>query len=127
MGTKGHKGTDTHIQLKQPYFDKSSATVGNIVNRTWYSHYPRSLYIIYDKRSEFKLHFKTLCDSNGLKRKLISVRNPQANAILKRVHQTIMAMLRIADLDMAFTVNKSDIADILTSAAWAVCSTYQKY
>ena len=35
-----------------------------------------------------------------------------------------MAMLRKADLDMANTVSESDIADFLTNAAWAVCSTY---
>ena len=91
---------------------------------TWFSRYPRSQYIIYDNGSEFKLHFETLCDSYGLKRKPTSVRNPQANAILERVHQTIMAMLRTAELDMADTVSESDIADFLTNAAWAVRSTY---
>ena len=91
---------------------------------TWFSHYPRSQYIIYDNGSEFKLHFETLCDSYGLKRKPTSVRNPQANAILERVHQTIMAMLRTAERDMADTVSESDIADFLTNAAWAVRSTY---
>eukprot|EP00804_Cyclotella_cryptica_P016226 CCRYP_005714-RB/>CCRYP_005714-RB protein AED:0.39 eAED:0.51 QI:0/-1/0/1/-1/0/1/0/152 len=96
--TKGHRSTDTHIQPKQPYFDKSSATVGNIVNRIWFSHYPHSQYIIYNNGSEFKLLFETLCDSYGLKCKLTSIRNPQANAILEQVHQTIMAMLRTADL-----------------------------
>ena len=35
-----------------------------------------------------------------------------------------MAMLRTSDLDMADTVRKSDIADFLTNATWAVCSTY---
>ncbi len=35
-----------------------------------------------------------------------------------------MSMLRTAELDMADTVSKSDIADFLTNAAWAVCSTY---
>ena len=35
-----------------------------------------------------------------------------------------MAMLRTAELDMTDTVSKSDIADFLTNAAWAVCSTY---
>eukprot|EP00804_Cyclotella_cryptica_P016680 CCRYP_001999-RA/>CCRYP_001999-RA protein AED:0.06 eAED:0.06 QI:1397/-1/1/1/-1/1/1/255/979 len=63
MGTKGHKGKDTHVQEHQPYFDKTSATVGNLVNRTWFSRYPRSQYIIYDNGSEFKLHFETLCES----------------------------------------------------------------
>ena len=33
-------------------------------------------------------------------------------------------MLHIAENDMANTVSESDIADILTNAAWAICSTY---
>ncbi len=105
MGTKGQRSKDTHIQDKQPYFDKLP---GNIVNMTWFSRYPRSQYIIYDNGSEFKLHFETLCDSYGLKHKPTSVRNPHANTILERVHQTIMAMLHTADLDMADTVRESD-------------------
>ena len=32
-GTKGHKGNGKHIQQKQPYFDKSSETVGTLVNK----------------------------------------------------------------------------------------------
>ncbi len=35
-----------------------------------------------------------------------------------------MAMLYMADIDMADTITKSDIADFLTNAAWAICSTY---
>jgi hypothetical protein len=53
-----------------------------------------------------------------------SVRNSQANGIFKRVNQTIMGMLHIAEIDMATTVSENDIADFLTYAAWAVCSTY---
>jgi hypothetical protein len=124
MGTNGHKGKDTHIQQKQPYFDKSSATVSTLVNRTWFSIYPRSQYIVYDNGSEFKLHFETLCETNGLKCKPTSVKNLQANAILERVHQTIMAILRTSEIDLAETVTESDIAAFLTNAAWAVCSTY---
>ena len=36
----------------------------------------------------------------------------------------IMGMLRTAEIDMADTVSESDIADFLTNATWAVCSTY---
>jgi hypothetical protein len=57
-------------------------------------------------------------------RKPTSVNNPQANAILERMHQTIMGMLQTAEIDMSDTVNESDIANFLTNAAWAVCSTY---
>ena len=35
-----------------------------------------------------------------------------------------MAMLCAAELDMTDTVSESDIADFLTNASWAVCSTY---
>ena len=51
-------------------------------------------------------------------------KNTQANAILERVHQTIMGMLCTAEIEMADKASESDIADFLTNAAWAVCSTY---
>ena len=35
-----------------------------------------------------------------------------------------MAMLHTAELDMADTVSKSDIADFLTNTTWCRCSTY---
>ena len=35
-----------------------------------------------------------------------------------------MAMLCTSEIDMADTVNESDIADFLINAAWAICSTY---
>ncbi len=98
--------------------------ISKLVNKTWFSYYPCCQHIIHDNRSKFKLHFEALCESYGIKHKPTSVKNPQANAILKRVHQTLMAMLRTAELDMADTVSESDIADFLTNAAWAVCSTY---
>jgi hypothetical protein len=56
-----------------------------------------------------------------------SVKKPQANAILERMHQTIMGMLRTAEIDMTNTVSESDITDFLTNAAWAVRSTYHTY
>ncbi len=36
----------------------------------------------------------------------------------------IMVMLRTSEIDMADTINESDIADFLTIAAWAVCSSH---
>ncbi len=124
MGKQGRNGSLTHKQKKEPYFDKTSATVGSLINRNWFCHYPCSQDIVYDNRSEFKLHFETLCDSYGLKHNPIIVKNPQANAILEHVHQTIMGMLFTAEIDMADTVSESDIADFLTNDAWAVRSTY---
>ena len=61
---------------------------------------------------------------DGIKRKPTSVKNPQANAILEQVHQVIMVMLRTAEIDMADSVDTSDIDTFLTNVAWAICSTY---
>ena len=83
LDKKGRKGTKKHINTKLPYFDKSSAMISNLVNKTWFSRYPRCQYIIYDNGSEFKLHFEALCESFGIKRKPTSVKNPTANAILE--------------------------------------------
>jgi hypothetical protein len=68
-GTKGHKGKKkSHINNRtdEPYFDKSSATVGSLVKNTWFCRYPCSQNTIYDNGIEFKLHFEALCDSYGL-------------------------------------------------------------
>jgi hypothetical protein len=80
--------------------------------------------MIYDNGSKFKLHFRPLCDAYGIKRKPASVKNPQANAILERIHAVIGNMLRTSELDMAETVKPSDIDVFLSDTAWAVCSTY---
>ena len=98
--------------------------ISTLVDKTWFSRYPRCQHIIYDNGSEFKLHFEALCDSYGIKRKPTSVKNPQANAILERVHQVLMSMLRTAEIDMANSVAPSDIDAFLTNAAWAIRSTY---
>jgi hypothetical protein len=63
MGTKGHKGNNACTN-KQPYFDKTSATVGTPVYRTWFCRYLCSQYIVYDNGSEFKLHFKAHMESS---------------------------------------------------------------
>jgi hypothetical protein len=73
---------------------------------------------------KFKLHFQSLCDSFGLKRKPTSVKNPQVNTILERIHQTLANMMRTAELDMANTADPSNVADFLNDTAWVVRSTY---
>jgi len=99
--------------------------ISTLVNKTWFSRYSRCQHVIYDNGSEFKLHFEALCDTYeyDIKRKLTSVKNPQANAILERVHQVIMAMLHTSELDMATSVEASDINTFLTNVAWAIHST----
>ena len=105
-------------------FDKTSAQISRLVNKSWFSRYPRCRQCIYDNGSEFKLHFQSLCKTYGIKRKPTTIKNPQANAILERVHGVITNMLRTAELDMADTVSPDDVSDFLDDASWAIRSTY---
>jgi hypothetical protein len=121
---KGKKvAFDKNTKVAEPYFDKSSAQISNLVYKTWFSRYPCCQYIIYNNGSKFKLHFQSLCDTYGIKCKLTSVKNPQANAILERIHAVIGNMLRTSKLNMAEMVKPSDIDLFLSDAAWAICST----
>jgi hypothetical protein len=56
-----------------------------------------------------------------IKRKQTSLKNPQANAILERIHAVLGNMLRTSELDMAEMVKASDLEVFLTGA---ICSTY---
>jgi hypothetical protein len=53
-----------------------------------------------------------------------SVKNPQANDILERIHAVFTNMVCTDKLDMAKLVKTSDIDVFLSDAAWAICSTY---
>jgi hypothetical protein len=77
-----------------------------------------------DNKSEFKLHFQSLCDTYGIKRKPTSEKNPPANAILECIYAVLGNMLPTSKLDMAKTVKASDIDVFLSDAAWTICSTY---
>ncbi len=48
LDTKGRKGKKTHKQPMLAHFDKLSAMISNIVNKTWFSRYPHFQYINYD-------------------------------------------------------------------------------
>ncbi len=113
-----------NTKVAEPYFDKSSAQISNLVYKTWFRRYPYCCYIIHDNGSEFKLHFRSLCNTYGMKHKPTSVKNPQANAILERIHGVLRNMLRTSKLDMAESVKASDINVFLSDATWVVCSTY---
>ncbi len=121
---KGKKTTCLDYTEDADIFDKTSAQISNLVYICWFSRYPCCRYIIYNNGSEFKLHFRALCKTYGVKSKPTSIKNPQANAILERIHTVFTNMLCTAELNMAGLVNASDIDIFLADATWAVCSTH---
>ena len=78
------------------YNDKKSITIANIVEQQWLSRYPWSIQVSMDRGSEFIGHeFKTLLKEDyGIKNKLITVCNSQANSIIERIHQTLGNIIR---------------------------------
>jgi hypothetical protein len=110
--------------ILEEIFDKTSEHIAWLVNKPWLSRYPICHYIIYDNGGEFKLNFEYLCVTYGIKRKLTTIKYPQANAILERLHQVLAQTLHTAEINMAKTVTPDDVDVFLDNAAWVICSTY---
>jgi transposase InsO family protein len=83
------------------YDDKRSITMANIAEQEWFSRYPWPAQITYDRGSDFiGADFQKMIKNDyGIKGKPITVRNPQANAIVERVHQTIGNIVRTFELE----------------------------
>ena len=67
--------------------NKESHTVSEAVEQTWLTRYPWPTNIILDRGTEFMGEFKRMIKEDyGIRRRPITARNPQANAIIERVH-----------------------------------------
>ena len=59
----------------------------------------------------------------GIKRKPITVRNPQANAIVERVHQVLSNMVRTFELEDHYLDAKDPWKGIISAVSFAIRST----
>ena len=83
---------------------KRADVIANIVETTWLTRYPWPTQIVLDRGKEFMAEFTTMIINDyGIKKRPISTRNPQANAIVERIHQTIGNVLR------TFEVQKDEL------------------
>ena len=62
----------------------------------------------------------------GIQAKRTTVKNPQANAVLERVHQVASDMLRTHDLENYDFDHGDPCTDILASVAWAIRSSLHR-
>ena len=67
---------------------------------------------------------KMIKEDYGIKRKPITVRNPQANAICERVHQVIGNIIRTFELENNYLDEEDPWKGILSATAFAVRSTF---
>ena len=63
--------------------NKTAAGMAYITRKTWFTRYPLPQRIVFDCGTKFMAEFAKMCQNDyGLKRKPITTRNPQSNAII---------------------------------------------
>ena len=105
--------------------DKEPGTIANAVEQAWLTRYPWPAIIVYDNGTEFLREFTEMIkDDYGIEKKGTTVQNPQANAILERIHQTLGNILRTFELHKS-EHNIGDPWDgVLAAAMFALRATY---
>ena len=103
--------------------NKMAAEIADITKKTWLTCYPLPHWIVFDRGTKFLDEFSKMCQNDyGIKRKPIKTRNPQSNAIIERIHQTIGNI--ICTFDVSNIVNNDPWSGILAATMFAVRSTY---
>ena len=106
--------------------DKQADTIANIVEQAWFTRYPWPTQIIFDRGKEFMAEFAQMVQHDyGVKRKPITTRNPQANSIIERVHQTIGNIIRTFEMNKKTDIDEEDPwSGVLTATMFAIRATY---
>ena len=100
-----------------------AAEIADITEKTWFTHYPLPQRIVFDRGTGFMAEFSKMCHNEyGLKRKHIPTRNPQSNAIIKRIHRTTGNIIRT--FDVSSIVNNDPWSGILAATMFAARATY---
>ena len=103
--------------------NKTAAEIADITKKTWFTRSPLPQRIVFDRGTKFMAEFSKMCHNyHGLKRKHITTRNPQSNAIIERIHQTIGNIIR--KFDVSNIVNNDPWSGILAVTMFAVRGTY---
>ena len=103
--------------------NKRAAEIADITEKTWFTRYPLPQRIVFDRGTVFMAEFAKMCHNEyGIKRKTITTRNPQSNAIIKHIHQTIGNIIRT--FDVSNIVNNGTWLGILAVNMFAFRATY---
>jgi hypothetical protein len=77
--------------MKDPEIYHRLTSIQDLFHNTWLARYPRPQFIVFDNgsRGELKSELKQMCNNHGNKAKSTTCHNPQANAIVERVHKVV--------------------------------------
>ncbi len=108
--------------------DKRADTIAILLERHWLSRYPWPTEVVCDRGNEFMKECKDmLTNYYGLRRKPITTRNPQANAMVERAHQTLHNLIETQKLhEMEFgpeETNPEPFQGLLNSVGFAMKAT----
>jgi transposase InsO family protein len=77
--------------------NNQAAHIGQQFENAWLSRYPRPLQCVYNQGTEFTgAHFQATLCHHGIQAMPTTVKNPQANAVVECLHQTITNSMRAA-------------------------------
>ena len=105
--------------------NKQADYISNLLEMTWLSRYPWPTEIVMDRGSEFAGEVEEMISEDyGIQKKLITTRNPQANAMVERVHQTVHNLIRVHGLKDADSLDATfGWQGILSSVRHAINAT----
>jgi hypothetical protein len=87
--------TVTNLKELSRVADKTSETIARKYAQCWLSRYPWPQRCVHDPGTEFVgPEFQTLLENCHIKDVCTSAKNPQANAVCERMHQTVGNVLR---------------------------------
>jgi transposase InsO family protein len=102
---------------------KTADVIMDVLEQKWLVRYPRPTEVIMDRGREFYREVQqTLRDDYGITRKLITTRNPQANAMVERAHQTLHTMLSTMQLGQGEDVHET-WSGVLAAVGFAMRAT----
>jgi transposase InsO family protein len=105
--------------------NKEAITVANLVEQTWLTRYPWPNQIVFDRGKEFMGEFARMVERDyGITRKPTTTRNPQANSIIERIHQTIGNMIRSFQIGQMEVDEQDPWSGILAATMFATRATY---
>ena len=103
---------------------KRADDIANCLEKTWFARYPWPAHVIHDRGSEFMAEVHDMIKNDyGCTVNLITTRNPQANAIVERVHQTIGNMIRTWFVDDPDLDESDPFSGLLAAIAFATRAT----
>ena len=114
--------TDTNLTEACTIQQKTSQHVAMRFENTWLSRYPKPMRCIHDNGGEFIGHpFQQMLHLHNITDVPTTIKNPQANAICERMHQTVENMLRTLLYHQNQPHNPQECQELVETALASAC------